>query len=468
MSVISNTQPEWLSAQLQQLQLGLLNKQGEFSPAPISLTPWQLAPTLWLQAQRYSRLLGRLLYCASSDTAWLLQQLHALDNSSLPGKLAAQLQQHAASSARVAPLPIMRHDFLLDNNQQWRWVESNVIAAGMGPLNAQLVSLLAQLSPASAQVANPAIAVQATALYQAAAALRSQYDAQPPVIVFVVEPAEDNVFDQLLLQQALEGLGATVLRRTLTELTQASINGTGKAGGSEQRLTLATNQTVDLLYFRTGYNVEDYANAAELTFRASLQQLALVQCPDVPLQLAGSKWLQAALTALVLSDQNNKLQRWGFTHTEHQQLRAVMVSLKPVMALPYQQAQRLLQQGWLLKSQHEGGGSVLRGEAALQQLQVLHKTGAERPDKQSGWLIMAPIQAAVRHEPLTLLRHETISQQQATISELGMFSVGATHNYGGYLLRSKAATQLEGGVHRGGAVLDTIELTATPHNLRLL
>jgi hypothetical protein len=41
---------------------------------------------------------------------------------------------------------------------------------------------------------------------------------------------------------------------------------------------------------------------------------------------------------------------------------------------------------------------------------------------------------------------------------LGIFSLGEAARYGGYLLRTKTSSSLEGGVHKGFAVLDTVWL----------
>ncbi len=43
---------------------------------------------------------------------------------------------------------------------------------------------------------------------------------------------------------------------------------------------------VDLVYFRTGYNRQDYQNAEQLALRATLETLDLVLCPNIALQLA--------------------------------------------------------------------------------------------------------------------------------------------------------------------------------------
>ena len=429
-------EPKQLQAQLQQLQLGLLDANQQFQPAPVSLTPWQLSPQQWQQAQQLSQLLGRLLLAASQDRQWLQQALQGLPATNLFSRLAALPQ---ALNPALPPVPVMRHDMMLDNSGQWRWVESNTIAAGMGPLNQQLGRLPALAYQQLA--ANPAL--QQQALFAAATALRQQYDSAMPVIVFVIEPAEDNLFDQQLLQQALQQLGARVQRLTLQQLTLAQLS-------RHNRLQLHSGDEADLVYYRTGYNHSDYASAAQLALRATLQQAALLQCPDIPLQLAGSKWVQAALSTLLLSGQHEKLLSWGFNPAQCTRLRQAVMPMYALTAANTSQTLHDIANGWLLKSQQEGGGGIWRGDDATQQL-LAHA--------HSGLMLMAPIQHQLRTEPVWLLRQGKLSCQLATVSELGVFSVGIEHHYGGYLLRSKAAGELAGGVHRGGAVLDTIALS---------
>lgn len=425
--------------QMQTLQLGLLDSQKQFQPAPVSLTPWRLSLQQWQQAQQLSQLFGRLLLAASQDSRWLRQALRGLPDDSLFARLAALPD---ALRRRQMPVALMRHDFLLDRSDQWRWVESNTIAAGMGPLNQQLTGMLSDHHQTLA--ANPALQQQAYTLYAAARALRQQYDNSAPVLLFVVQPDEDNLFDQQLLQQAIVQLGGRVQRLTLAQLEQAQLN-------AQQRLVLASGEQVDLLYYRTGYNLTDYSTAAQLALRASLQQAALLHCPDIPLQLAGSKWLQAKLSQVLLSGRHQRLQRWGFSQADCALLTKAVMPMYPLTRSNKAQASADVSRGWLLKSQQEGGGGIWRGNEALQQLAL---TGAD--DK--GFMLMAPIDLYIRTEPVLLLRQGKLSAQQATVSELGMFSCGDSSEFGGYLLRSKPAAELAGGVHRGSAVLDTVAL----------
>lgn len=453
----SGVNPSQLTARMAALKLGMLNHKAEFQPVPVALQPWFLTKKQWQQATQAAVLLGRLLAAVAKDAEFLLQQFQpVLLGDSLPAKLAAAYaqQQQQALPQRAGAVFLMRHDLMLNEQQQWQWIESNSIAAGMGPLSVQLGALLQPGQPELAP--NNATELQANLLYQAALAQAQKHRRLTPQIVFVVEAQEDNIFDQQLLADALIKRGAVVQRGTMAELYQQQLpaqQGAGKAAVIDEASAVTFNgNIVDLLYFRTGYNPADFANAQQLAWRCQLQQQDVLLCPDLPTQLAGSKWLQLQLSGLLQQDEGRVLlaSRFGFSTAELQQLSALTVPAIPLLAIEKPQVEQLIQAGWWFKKQNEGGGNVARGEQALQL--------AMKAKPQDGDFLMAPVLVQQRPEPLLKFQHGKLIQQQAHISELGIFSLGATADYGGYLLRTKPAAALEGGVHKGNAVLDTVVL----------
>lgn len=443
MSVLPTSSADFTTL-MQQADLGLLGPDGRWMPAPVSLTPYQLSPAQWQQAQQAAQLLGLLQLRAAEQQDWLLQRLEPLHAAaSLPGQLAHLLRQGPPSRARGVSL--QRHDFILDSNQQWRWVESNPIAAGMGPLNELWLSLLAQQQP-GAYADNPATSSQARVLFEAAAKLA---EGSVPNIVFVVEPHEDNVFDQQLLANALQQAGAKVQRLTLDQLQQLVTD--NPAG--QHSLHDAQQQPVHLLYFRTGYNMADYPSPGLLTLRLQLEQFDLLLCPTLSQQLVGSKWLQLKLSQYLQQPARHAefAAQFGFSLTETQQLAALTVPMAAVDELSETEVSARIAAGWWYKRQAEGGGNVARAQQASLWYQQ-RQPGA-------GDVLMAPIDAQVRPELLDKLVRGQWQSAQGHISELGIFSLGEAADYGGYLLRTKAAQSLEGGVHKGFAVLDSVVLT---------
>lgn len=455
LSTAAGFHPGQLMAEMAELKLGMLNHNAEFQPVPVSLQPWLLPKKQWQQATEAAVLLGRLLAAVAKDAEFLLQQFQpVLLGDSLPAKLAAAyaLQQQQGLPQRAGAVFLMRHDLMLNEQQQWQWIESNSIAAGMGPLSAQLGELLQSEQPNLAP--NNATELQAALLYQAARQQAQKHGSLTPRIVFVVEAQEDNIFDQQLLADALIRRGAVVERCTVAGLHQAQMAEQQQqaAKATEDATLKLSGSTVDLLYFRTGYNPADFANEQELQWRCQLQQQDVLLCPDLPTQLAGSKWLQLQLSSLLQQEKGRVLlaNRFGFHAAEILQLSALTVPAKPLLALEQSQIEQLIHAGWWFKKQNEGGGNVARAEQALQ-LAALAKPS-------DGDFLMAPVLVQQRPEPLLKFQQGSFKQQTAHISELGIFSLGTTADYGGYLLRTKPAAALEGGVHKGNAVLDAVAL----------
>ena len=443
--------------QLIRQQLGLKTKGG-FEPVPVSLTPWKLSKAQFAKAQHLATLLGHVQASAAANPDWLLALLAKLEFSqSVPGQIWRTLRNiysagaESTSSTQLVVnrnLMLNRHDFMLDQQQQWQWVESNPIAAGMGPLNAQYLALIAQYRPGS-YAANDAVKVQATLLADAAIAQTRTHKSRThqstthraPLMLIVVEGDEDNIFDQRLLCDEVQRLGVRVERVTISELMQSELSGNNQL--------LWQTQPVDLLYWRTGYNPSPELNDDYWHFRARLESTAVSQCPTLLGQLTGSKWFQHQFSKALLHDSTTVAAKFAIAPDEVNLLKQAVVQSFGVNELSAARIKELITAGYWYKTQQEGGGNVARGQAALDK-----SNQADHAD-----ILMAPINAAIRQEAFTSLRRNNTTVTTEHISELGIFSLGDTADYGGYLCRTKPALNNEGGVHRGGAVLDTILLS---------
>ncbi len=452
--LLNRPEPDWIML-LQQQGVGLHDPIQGFKAAPVSLTPWQLTRQQWKQAQQAAHTLGLLLEKITEDRCWLLTETAALATSdSIPGEIWRALTALGAQQSNTRHIALTRHDFMLDQHGIWRWVESNPIAAGMGPLNQRWQQLFQLQQPALLLANNPAIETQATVLAQAAVQqarlLETTLDfgsadncnnPEAPLLVMVVEAQEDNIYDQQLLAAAIAQQQVTVLRLTIDQLQQCQID-------AKQQLRLPDGRLVHLLYWRTGYNPVDQTDDNQLAFRARLEQVQIAQCPTLSAQLTGSKWLQHRLSNLLLDpEQSQQLAaHFGLNGKELQLLQSLCLPSFAVAELTELHFHSLLAQGYWYKKQNEGGGNVSRFAQALPW--YLQRDNAD--------ILMAPIAATVRSEPLSKHLQGNIVTQQGHISELGIFTLGVDAGYGGYLCRTKAEQSLEGGVHRGGAVLDLV------------
>lgn len=425
----------WLDDQIKSRQLGLINN-GQLSPCAISLQPYTLTQAQWQQAWLTSQAFAELFKRVSENEPWLTQQIKMLKSTNSLAYRLLLAKMNNKDQQLAEGMPIIRHDLILDENEQWSLVESNSIAAGMGPFSEQLLGLHKSLAPGYEYLPNPAIQRQGQALYQAAKAVSTSTDV---IVVFVIQENEDNRFDQQFLAQEIERSGGRVVFKTLLSLQRQTVR---RPNGE---LFLAGVGKVNLIYFRSGYNLEDYQrNQHEceslLAFRAQLESCRLLVCPSIYQQLSTSKWVQMRLSQMDIQTLQDTFQ---LSSQQAQLVHAALVPSMPAVDKENQLAELLQSGQWLLKTQVEGGGSV-------------HSTWSDEQSLLGDEILMRKISAKCREETVDYYHRGFHTIETGAISEFGVFTVGNECQYGGYLLRTKAAEKLEAGVHRGQGLLDVV------------
>lgn len=426
---------DWLAQQ----RLGFAHQEKSFSPCPVSLTPWKISGRLFANVRLTSKAIARLLVKVSEQNSFLNQSLADYQEQDT---LLQEFKQYLLSKpkTRATPLTITRQDFLLDQDAQWKLVESNAIAAGMGPFSETLQQLQHIFNPAEKFAENPATYLQAKALVDSARQLNNRLH---PTIIFLIDANEDNIHDQARLINQIEQLGATVEKLSLIE---ANTRLTSK----DKQLVLDKQSVVDCIYFRTGYNLKDYLinNKNLLSLRYWFEQHDLVVAPSIAMQVASSKWLQ-----MKLAQQTPSQLKTNFKLTREESelcFNALNLDYQVTQDLP--QIKALLDsQHWILKTQSEGGGNV-QNEIDISSLNLQNLQNAP-------YLLMQKIESRIRTEKMVYYTNGQLKQLAKTISEIGIFNLGENLEYGGYLLRSKPYHQLEAGVHHGGGLLDCVALT---------
>ncbi|EAR07529.1 glutathione synthetase [Reinekea blandensis] len=436
MSALPSNEPVTdFARRLQEAGIGLVRAE-RFDPVTVSQTPYRLERGQWTMAMATARALGALFDAVRRQTSWLRDQFSAVTCEDLASELCQRLPTGRVMSTALS---LTRHDLILDTQQNWRLIESNSIAAGMGPFSDQLSHIMAADHPHLNFAPNGATERQAQSLLDAALKTR---EATSPLVVFVVEPNEDNRLDQGMLADEITRLGGQVVYRTLAQLQVALDR------SSAPELWLEDGRLVDLLYFRTGYNLQDYGadpstRRLRLDLRAALEQRSVALCPSMAGQLSTHKMVQRRLSALSVSEL--------MTTFELPVQAAVLAHL--ALAVKYRDVnpdtlESDLSSGrWLLKGTGEGGGQVY-GEANRIPSSI---------DNQR-YLLMQRLQLYPRAHPAIFVRGTGSWIVDKPVSELGIFTVGSDARYGGYLLRSKASTALESGVHRGDGAIDTVVL----------
>jgi glutathione synthase len=371
----------------------------------------------------------------------------------------------------------MRTDFMDDSAHGVKVIEFNGIAAGMAPFGQRATEFheymknqwpdvyqqwLENHDAVPAQ--NSGLSQLAYGISQAAKSVKASFTSQDkdhqPTFLMVVQENEDNVYDQHLLEVALQALGIRTLRRTFKQLS------TQLSTGSNQRLMLAGVGAIDVVYLRAGYQYSDYYSPEqdkELCCQTLSQTRLFIEQHHVAVnatfsqQLATSKAMQMKLSLM----QPQEFSRWGITLEEAKLIKHVLADMRPItqetIAWFNSQANK---QDWVLKNQGEGGGHCIFGDAISDKLKQL------KPKEYEAWAFMQRLFPHEREVPTIAVRDSKPIQVDNLVSEIGLFTacydgepVTELDGYTGYLIRSKPASENEGGIHSGKGILDSLVLT---------
>ena len=472
-----NNDPATQSAIHWALMHGLALKTGEGSAdhCAFSFAPVQIDREHFAQLKQAVALMGKIIHAVSESHEFLRESLEPLEDSDcLFGhllKLHRQIHDKKAKALRQ-PLLIMRTDFMDDVQAGPKVIEFNGIAAGMGPFGGkvhQLHHYLQQTTPdefnywaGSDQfelVPNDATSQLAKGIAESAITVRKQSgESGQPVFLMVVQPDEDNVYDQKLLELALHKLGVKAVRRTFRQLHDEL------STGDNNRLHLKAVGHLDVVYLRAGYQPEDYiahdleeARCCESLgqTRAFIEQHYVAVNATISQQLATSKRVQMLLTSMT----EEQLTVFNLTLEEARIVKGFLGEMNPVNSQSSKWFKQQLPSEWVLKNQGEGGGHCIFGDDIAPKLQSLDL----HPEHYHSWALMRRLCPLPRKAPALLVRKGKGAQVNDLISEIGLFtvhfngeSVTSENGYAGYLVRSKPAGVSEGGVHSGMGVLDSL------------
>lgn len=438
-----------------------------------TLTPTAIARPRFEKLKSSVPLLAKLIHAASEDAVFIQEAIAPITSGDIFFKALLQMHSeihHGSEPARRVPLLIMRSDFMDDEALGPKLVEFNGIAAGMGPFGQRIHELHRYLSvqwptpykewagfDADDFVENLALSRLAEGIEQAARQIKNQFgDEGRPTFLMVVQDNEDNVYDQHLLEHALQSRGVRTVRRTFRELYD------GLSTGEGHRLVLEGIGAIDCVYLRAGYQYSDYvahdiigkACCEALTqTRVMIEKHCVAVNATVSQQLATSKRVQMLLSSMP----EQALSRFGLSLEEAQTVKHFLGEMIAVDENSQSWiAQRPLDE-WVLKNQGEGGGHCVFGE------DIPSRLGNLNPNQYQGWSLMRRLHPKPRSGTAYLVRKGEIYPEDDLISELGLFTVHvggepavAEGGYAGYLIRSKSAKVTEGGVHSGMGALDSL------------
>ena len=352
-------------------------------------------------------------------------------------------------------LAITRSDYMLhEPTGIMLQVELNTIASSFGCLSS-LVSKLHRYILDRCGVSGDELDarlpenVSMDRIVEGLAAAVDEHGHSDKVMMMVVQPGEQNSFDQQWLQFHLwSRFRIKTMRRTLADVAErATVTSDGEL--------MIDGKTVSLVYFRAGYTPNDYPSEKEWEARRLIEQSHAAKCPTVALQLAGSKKVQQDLA------RPGVIEKYSENSTEARKMRKSFAGLWGLEQLTSDpEASSAVQdaiehpENYVLKPQREGGGNNIYGEELARKLQSGDPLGA---------LIL--MQRILPPEHTALMVRNGQVQQVQSLSEVGVYGTflrrGETillNEEAGHLVRTKAATSSEGGVAAGFAVLDSPQL----------
>eukprot|EP00122_Pirum_gemmata_P017014 Pgem_evm1s15921 len=455
--------------------VALKTKEGTARHCPYSIAPITMEQSMFDKIIQVTPLISKLIHAVSEDHKFLRTEVaSAAKADEFFGRLLElhkEIHEEKGISAARFPLLMMRTDFMDGRETGAKVVEFNGIAAGMQPfgqraheLHCYIKDQWPEMYKNWASVENGRLAENQGLIHLAKAVAETAIQVRQrsgehgkPCFIMVVHENEDNVYDQHLLEVAIQKHGIKTFRRTFKQLhSQLST-------GDNERLILEGIGGIDVVYLRAGYSHCDYYIPKETNCcytlsatRAFLEKHKVAINATVSQQLATSKTMQMILTAM----DPKAFTRWGISEQEAVDIQSVLAEMKPINEDTKQWfKENANPENWVLKNQGEGGGHCVFGK------DILNKLSELKASENDAWALMWRLFPRERERPALTVRDNKVSIIHNLICEVGLFTVHfegkpmtEQNGYAGYLIRSKPATEGEGGVHSGKGVIDSIAL----------
>ncbi|KAG1777324.1 glutathione synthase [Suillus placidus] len=479
--------------------------------APLSLVPAPF-PRAQFQAARGLQSVYNVLYARiAMDTQFLDTVMGAEEGVGKADEFTGTLWRGWKKIREHGMLPLhlglFRSDYLLhaaEDRLALKQVEFNTISSSFGPLSERVAAMHRNLLASTSYFsASPHLIAEkfpenstTSGLVEGLAKAHEAYGVRDARILFVVQPNERNVFDQRWLEyELLEKHQIHVVRQTLADLAVSAL-----LDPSTHALTLTLPSTnpspyeISTIYFRASYTPSDFPSPSYYDTRFLLERSRAIKCPSLPLQLAGGKKVQEALTRPGVLERflSNEGAKWGaqaLDLTAHAaDIRATWMGMWAldsedadiVAALdhlpagqenvpPGTRLARLKAPSLVLKPQREGGGNNVYREAIPAFLDALPA------EEREAWIAMEMIETPrgvsgylVRASPSSSGTDNGGTEKKVVrtevISELGIFGYAlfgggeVVEREVGWLVRTKGTESNEGGVAAGFSVLDSVVL----------
>ncbi|KAI4137130.1 MAG: hypothetical protein L6R39_007461 [Caloplaca ligustica] len=474
--------------------------------APVTLFPSLFPRSCFEEARAIQKAYNELYAAIARDESWLkeiVEELIEVDDF-IANLWNVHLEVEKEGYAQDLSLGLFRSDYMIhtDPNDSsagpvLRQVEFNTIASSFGGLSTKLSQLHSYLHSIAAYPsstppliapsslpANPSIDSLTLGLSTAHHAYGPSKSTPPlPLcILFLVQPFESNIFDQLHLSTTLQTTHVIpTFRLPFSQiLDYTSISPSGhRALLYTPPHSPTTSYEVTLIYFRAGYSPTDYTSPTSWHARLHLERSAAIKCPSILTHLAGSKKIQQEL-ATPSSPHLSRFLSSTASSSFISRVRSTFAAIYPLdSSTAGKQAITIATDAeecvnYVLKPQREGGGNNIYGAKIPGFLKGL----GEDERKWRGHILMEMIKPPVLRN--AIFRNGEVKNGEV-VGELGVYGVclwrcgrakgdelkGENGEEGkgrgdilenweaGFLLRTKGRESEEGGVAAGFGAVDS-------------
>lgn len=374
-------------------------------------------------------------------------------------------------------LQILRVDYMLhqtttnsNEDAQFKQVEINTMASGMGYNSGKITQLHAQILRWSGYShlvnrlpSNEPVKLIARGFVEA----WRMYNVKKSIVLFIVLEWEVNLGDQRnteyeIVRQEEE---IEVKRCTLKEMHQFG-------WVDENKVLYFDNREVAIVYFRAGYAPSHYESEKEWTALTMIELSKAIKCPNVATFLAGMKKVQEFLyhDKRALLELCNNEQDLSDSH------RSVFADFLKLDSKDDFEKIYNNPNNYVLKPQREGGGNNYYKNEIKEILsnmldkRELNDSEDEMVTSKKRYIVMELLKAPVTKNIIINPKSQQKLAATANLlhvskitNELGIFGILVRNENEivlnescGYLLRSKLAEENEGGLMAGSGALDSI------------
>ncbi len=422
------------------------NSQFILTHAPVCMSPFKIPASVLDSVIALTPVYNELMMKVGRDGDFLHEHLGAAAKTDLFIKNLLDLQSETEDSHH---LQISRNDFLLTDHDRSgtlipKQVEFNTISNSFpylsGKVNQLHQYMVKRLHCNSNLVENDPLEGAIDAMGEVV----DYYDVADAHLLMVVQPKEQNLFDQRGIEyRLLEKYGIQTIRMTLEEIAE---HGCLKEGH-----LVINNRIIALTYFRAAYTPNDYTTSEAWKGRMLIEKSSTVKCPSVGMQLAGAKKIQQVLGKPGIIEQ-------FLSPAMAAEIRENFVAMyDPDEKVGNETASELARQSphdYVLKPQREGGGNNLYDDEMVIALDKFDQT------ERQAYILMERIQTPLETSVLVV---DKTAEELKTVSEIGRYATcfydGNDIRFNrdvGYLVRTKSADQNEGGVCAGYACLNSL------------